>query len=738
MVTRVLALLVIATVAGAAGLLIVSTVLATQHPERSFSPASVGPGTDREVVVTITRVGAADGIAFVEETLPAGFTFKDGFEAVADASPHAKSAVSATVYGQVVTFAVLAADSVRYTVEVADDVASGSHEFTGTLKKFTGDTPITSTIMVTATPVTVTPTPTTPAPDPVNGPSRSFSPPVLPGGTNREVVVTITRVGAAGGFAFVEEILPAGFTFKSGSAMIADDPPNAKSGVDAEVEDHADGIRQVVDLVVVGADSISYTVMVADSVAAGSEYGFTGVVKKLTGETPIGGTGPTPPMPGGPSRSFSPPVLPAGTNREVVVTITRIGALAGFAFVEEALPAGFTFKSGSAMIADDPPNDKSGVDAEVGDHADGIRQVVDLVVVGADSISYTVMVADSVAAGSEYGFTGVVKKLTGETPIGGTGPTPPMPTDLSRTFAPETLAPGTNRELVVTVSGIGALNGFAQLVETLPAGFTFKDGSAEVADAAPNAKSDVVATADGQVVMIEVVAADSVRYTVSVADNVGPGLYWFRGVLKFLTREEQIDAAVISPTATPTVVVPQPTRRRSRGGGGGGGGGGYAPPVVTATPMPTRAPSAAVPTIVPTPTPIIVPTIVAPTVAPTPEPTARPEPTAVPPTAVPTPRPTARVVVPTVAPTKPPEPTAMPKPTTAPTAVPPTEVPPTAMVEPTEPPAPTATIAPTVAPVTPVTPDEGGMPTWLIILIIVIIVAVVIAAVGFYMMRMRR
>ena len=344
----------------------------------------------------------------------------------------------------------------------------------------------------------------------------------------------------------------------------------------------------------------------------------------------------------------------------------------------------------------------------------------------------------SVASGSPYGFTGVVKKLTGETPIGGTGPTPPMPTDLSRTFAPETLAPGTNRELVVTVSGIGALNGFAQLVETLPAGFTFKDDSAEVADAAPNAKSDVVATADGQVVMIEVVAADSVRYTVSVADNVGPGSYWFRGVLKFLTREEQIDAAVISPTATPTVVVPQPTRRRSRGGGGGGGGGGYAPPVVTATPMPTRAPSAAVPTIVPTPTPIIVPTIVAPTVAPTPEPTARPEPTAVPPTAVPTPRPTARVVVPTVAPTKPPEPTAMPKPTAAPTAVPPTEVPPTAMVEPTEPPAPTATIAPTVAPVTPVTPDEGGMPTWLIILIIVIIVAVVIAAVGFYMMRMRR
>ena len=730
MVTRVLALLVIAAVAGAAGLLVVSTALATQHPERSFSPASVSPGTDREVVVTITRIGAADGLAQMVETLPAGFTFKDGSAEVADASPHARSGVLATADGQVVMIDVLAADSIRYTVSVADDAAAGQHEFTGIVKKLTGDITIGATsVAVADAPVQNTPTPTvapTVTTAPVTGPSRSFSPPVLLAGTNREVVVTITRVGAADGLAQVVETLPAGFTFKDGSAEVADASPHARSGVLAT----ADG--QVIMIDVVAADSVRYTVMVADSVAAGSPYQFTGVVKKLTGDTPIGGTGPTVPMSTGPSRSFSPPVLPAGTNREVVVTITRIGAADGLAQVVETLPAGFTFKDGSAEVADASPHAKSGVLAT----ADG--QVIMIDVVAADSVRYTVEVADDVASGSPYQFTGVVKKLTGDTPIGGTGPTVPMPTGLSRTFAPETLRPGTNRELVVTVSGIGALDGFAQLVETLPAGFTFKDGSAEVADAAPNAKSGVLVNADGQVVMIEVVAADSVRYTVSVADNVGPGSYWFRGVVKTLTREEQIDAAVISPTATPTV-TPQPTRpSRRRGGGGGGGGGGYAPPVVTATPMPTRAPSAVVPTIVPTPTPIIVPTIVAPTVAPTPEPTARPEPTAVPPTAVPTPRPKPTAVIPTVEPTKPPEPTAMPKPTAAPTAVPPTEVPPTAMVEPTEPPAPTATIAPTVAPVTPVTPDEGGMPTWLIILIIVIIVAVVIAAVGFYMMRMRR
>ena len=36
------------------------------------------------------------------------------------------------------------------------------------------------------------------------------------------------------------------------------------------------------------------------------------------------------------------------------------------------------------------------------------------------------------------------------------------------------------------------------------------------------------------------------------------------------------------------------------------------------------------------------------------------------------------------------------------------------------------------------TPEAGGMPMWLIIVIILIIVAGGIAAVGFYLMRMRR
>ena len=214
----------------------------------------------------------------------------------------------------------------------------------------------------------------------------------------------------------------------------------------------------------------------------------------------------------GPSRSFSPPVLLAGTNREVVVTITRVGAADGLAQVVETLPAGFTFKDGSAEVADASPHARSGVSLPYC----GLARLLMIDVVAADSVRYTVMVADSVAAGSPYQFTGVVKKLTGDTPIGGTGPTVPMSTGPSRSFSPPVLPAGTNREVVVTITRIGAADGLAQVVETLPAGFTFKDGSAEVADASPHAKSGVSLPYCGlaRLLMIDVVAADSVRYTV--------------------------------------------------------------------------------------------------------------------------------------------------------------------------------------------------------------------------------
>ena len=289
----------------------------------------------------------------------------------------------------------------------------------------------------------------------------------------------------------------------------------------------------------------------------------------------------------------------------------------------------------------------------------------------------------------------------------------------SRSFSPASVAPG--GQVTVTIATRGFAYGGVE--ETLPNGFAYIEDSIM--------PSDTNIEVDGQVLSFIVTQnPDEVKqFSYRVMAPSATRSYNFAGVLKYLDANNDPQQTNVTGVEAPATATPTPIIRPPQGGGGG-----IASPVATATPMPTRAPSTPVPTIAATPTPIVVPTM-----APTPEPTATPVPT-LPPA---TPRPTA-VVVPTVEPTEAPKPTAVPPtavPPTAvpPTAVPPTEVPPTAMVEPTKPPAPTATTAPTVAPVTPVTPEEGGMPMWLIIIvIIVIIVAVVLAAIGFYLMRMRR
>ena len=315
---------------------------------------------------------------------------------------------------------------------------------------------------------------------------------------------------------------------------------------------------------------------------------------------------------------------------------------------------------------------------------------------------------------------------------------------------------------MVTITNSGFTAG--QITETLPDGFSF-DANADDA-VSPD---DVRARTQGQDVIFTLRGTGQFSYKVMASNVLGEHRFPFSNGVRYLddgddpqnggpvTGADTVTVRMmptVDPTSTP---VPEPTRRtpRRRGGGGGGGGGGYAPPVVTATPMPTRAPEY-----------------------------ARADDSADadadadnradgcaddglnrPNDGLSRQRSLSRrqcrrrpyrrrgrrqewwsgadgCCADEAAGTD----IAKPKPTAEwwlldncpPTAAPPTEVPATAMVEPTEPPAPTATTAPTVAPVTPVAPDEDGMPTWLIILIIVIIVGVVIAAVGFYMMRMRR
>ena len=530
---------------------------------------------------------------------------------------------------------------------------------------------------------------------------------MAPGG---EAVVTINTMGFTVGL--VKETLEAGFMYKENSVN--------PSTIRVTVED-----QDIYFTTVAGVRQFSYTVigpMTDGGYSFSGELSYvdeddvrqTGVM--VTGDTEItvGVAGPTA------SRTIMPATV--GPGDEVVVTIATSGFMVGL--VKETLPSGFMYKENSVS--------PSTIRVTVED-----QDVYFTTVAGVRQFSYTVIAP---TATDDYSFSGELSYLdedderqTGIMVTGATQVTvASVEPSAARTITPMTVVPG--GEVVIGIATRGFTVGLVQ--EMLPNGFTYKENSVD-----PD--SIRVTVEDQDIYFTTVAGVRQFDYTAIAPmreDN-----YSFSGELSYVDQDEERQTGVMvtgdtrvrvqaPATATPT---PEPTRRKpSRRGGGGGGGGGYAPVLVTATPMPTRVPSI-VATIAPTPTPIIVPTIA----APTPEPTVapRPEPTAVPPTAVPTPRPTARVVVPTVAPTKPPEPTAMPKPTAVPpTAAPPTEVPPTVMVEPTEPPAPTATIAPTVAPVTPVTPTDDGMPTWLIILIIVIIVAVVIAAVGFYMMRMRR
>jgi hypothetical protein len=206
----------------------------------------------------------------------------------------------------------------------------------------------------------------------------------------------------------------------------------------------------------------------------------------------------------------------------------------------------------------------------------------------------------------------------------------------SRSFQRSWAAPGSQFQVTITARDYGA---FGQVVEELPAGFTY------IGNSLGAAHEEV----DSQTIRFNLLGETRFSYTVTVPER--EGLYTFSGIIKNIDKEERTIAGRTTlrvgpaPTATPTreptaTPTPEPTTTP--------------PPEPTATPAPE-------PTATPTPTPTPVPT---PTPAPTP--TATPEPTETA-TAEPTPEPTATL-----------EPTATPTP----------EI--TIVAEPTAPPAPAA------------------------------------------------
>ena len=450
-------------------------------------------------------------------------------------------------------------------------------------------------------------------------------------------------------------------------------------------------------------------------------------------------------------------VIPGG---EVVVTITT----SGFAYggVEETLPPGFGYIEGS--ITPTATNIEVDVDGQ------GFSFIVTQVAAEGEQFSYRVMAPDAV---DEYSFSGILKYLDANND--------PQQTDVTgdtrvvvganayRTIDPAMVTSGGGASVTIATSGFA----YGGVVETLPNGFAYIEDSIM--------PSDTNIEVDGQVLSFIVTQnPDEVKqFSYGVMAPSATRSYNFAGVLKYLdanndpqqtnvTGDTQIMVeapATATPTPTPPATAtptPTPTIRPPRRDGGSGG---IAAPLTepTPTPAPTMAPTptpepTVAPTMAPTPTPepTVAPTMAPtptpePTVAPTMAPTPTPEPTVAPTmTPTPTPEPT---VAPTMTPT--PEPTvavvlpsptailaavATPVPTVAPTPIPtaaPTPVPtaaPTATLSPAAV-EPTTTVAPTAAP-----EDEGGLPTWAIVLIIIGIVAVVLAVGGglFAFVRGRR
>ena len=615
---------------------------------RSFDTASVAPGGTVTVTIAAANYGRSGRVT---ETLPDGFSYVSSDDLDGDEVSEDGQIVEFTLQGTDITFS--------YTVTASD--TAGTHDFSGTLRDSDrADHDVGGAASVTVTAESA-------APEGASA-SRLFdTASVAPGGT---VTVTIAAANY-GDFGQVVETLPAGFSYVEDSATVR-----------AKVDDGQD-----VTLTILGADqTFSYRVT-ASSVA--DSHTFQGTLKDDQGVSrSIGGASSVTvmaatvtPSDTGATRSFSASsVAPGGT-----VTVTISAANYGdFGQVVETLPAGFSYVEDSATVR-----------AKVDDGQD-----VTLTILGADQ-TFSYRVTASSVAGS-HTFQGTLKDDQGVSrSIGGASSvTVQLPSGpASRSFSASRVSPGGQLKVTITARGYGP---FGQVVETLPRGFAYVDGSIT--------PSDTRVAKDGQDVTVTLLGEDKgFTYTVTVSRVVGT--HSFSGIL---TDSEQIQsgiggAARIAVAAAPR---PTPTSRPSSGTGSGSGSGssGSGGQPSSPTPRPTSTPT---PTLGPTPTPAPTPTTApAPTAttAPAPTPTAAPAPTA--------------MTAPTATPTTAPAPTAM----TAPTATPTTA------------PAPAATTAPTATPtVGPgVTEEEGGgLPVWASIVIIIGVLGLVVVG-GLFFLRSRR
>ena len=312
----------------------------------------------------------------------------------------------------------------------------------------------------------------------------------------------------------------------------------------------------------------------------GGPYSFSGeltyVDENDERQTGIAVTGDTQIMVGVAGPAATRTIMPAtvGPGDEVVVTIATSGFMVGL--VTETLPEGFTYKENSIR----PSDIRVTVEGQ---------NVLLTTVSGIRQISYTVIAPMTVG---DYSFSGELSYLDedDDRQMGGavTGATQvtvaSVQPSAARTITPMKVVPG--GEVVVGIATRGFTVGLVQ--EMLPEGFTYKENSVD--------PDSIRVTVEDQDIYFTTVAGVR-RFDYTAIAPMREDNYSFSGELSYVDQDDERQTGVMVTgdtrvtVMTPATSTPTPTatRRPSRRGGGGGGGGGYAPPVVTATPMPTRA-----------------------------------------------------------------------------------------------------------------------------------------------------
>ena len=262
----------------------------------------------------------------------------------------------------------------------------------------------------------------------------------------------------------------------------------------------------------------------------------------------------------GPSRDLPADPVAQGEKFTVTITDTGYGADRAIGQVVETLPAGFSYVDGSATKV--VGHATKGVVRGTVDATDS--RIVTFSVVSVESFTYEVMVGDSVGDG-DHTFSGAGGDDT-ITVEGGTTTPPDMTASPVATTPPDTTTPGgVSRELptgpvaqgekftvTITDTGYGADRAIGQVVETLPAGFSYVDGSATkvVGHATKGVVRGTVDATDSRIVTFSVVSVESFTYEVMVGDSVGDGDHTFSGAG---------GDAIVTVEAGDDITTPEPT-----------------------------------------------------------------------------------------------------------------------------------------------------------------------------------